>query len=142
MTTDQNKKIIQRLFTEGICKRNLDVIDQLVDPNFINHGIPDAQRGPEGFKDIIRTFTDAFPDMDVSIESIIAEADMVATRGRWKATHQNQFMGIPATGKSVQVYYIDFWKVANGKCVENWVQMDFLSLMQQLGVVNETLEAE
>jgi steroid delta-isomerase-like uncharacterized protein len=142
MTTDQNKKIIQQLFTEGICKRNLDVIDQLVDPNFINHGIPDTQRGPEGFREIIRTFTDAFPDMDVSIESIIAEGDMVATRGKWKATHQNQFMGIPATGKSVQVCYIDFWKVVNGKCMENWVQMDFLSLMQQLGVVNEALEAE
>jgi predicted ester cyclase len=81
----------------------------------------------------------AFPDMDINLENIIAEDNLVATRGYWTATHKGQFMGIDATGKKVNVRYIDFWKVENGKCVENWVQMDFLSLMQQLGVLEKEM---
>ena len=142
MTAAQNKEIVRQLFSEGICKKNLGLMDQLIHPGFVNHGIPDAKKGPEGFKEIIQTFLDAFPDMNVTIEQIISEGDFVATRGCWKATHQGQFMGIPATGKNVSVYYTDFWKVVDGKCMENWVQMDFLSLMKQLGVVGDAVEAE
>ena len=79
-------------------------------------------------------FLTAFPDFHVTLEDVIAEGDKVASRGVWRGTHQGNFMGIPATGKSVAVSYSDIWRFENGKAVENWVQMDMLGLMQQLGV--------
>ena len=97
MTAPQNKEIVQQLFKEGICKKNLNLLDQLIHPQYVNHGIPDAQPGPDGFKEIIQTFHEAFPDMDITIDNIIAEGDFVAIRGCWQATHQGQFMGVPAT---------------------------------------------
>ena len=117
MTAPQNKEIVQQLFKEGICKKNLNLLDQLIHPQYVNHGIPDAQPGPDGFKEIIQTFHEAFPDMDITIDNIIAEGDFVAIRGCWQATHQGQFMGVPATGSSVRVRYTDFWRVVDGQCI-------------------------
>ena len=66
---------------------------------------------------------------------MLGEGDKVVTRGTFTGTHQGEFNGIPATGKKVKVSYCDIWRVENGKCVENWVQMDMVGLMQQLGVI-------
>lgn len=139
MTTGYNKEIVQQLLTEGISKQNFDIIDRAIGTDYINYGIPNAKRGPEGFKEIIQVFTNAFPDMQLTLEHIIAEDNYVATRGYWTGTHKGQFMGIGATDNKVTVRYIDFWKLENGKCVENWVQMDFVNLMQQLGVLEREL---
>jgi predicted ester cyclase len=84
---------------------------------------------------MIGMFTDAFPDMRITVEEVIGEGEKVATRGTWSGTHKGSFMGVAATGKSVKIGYIDMWRFENGRAVENWVQMDMLGLMQQLGVV-------
>ena len=80
-------------------------------------------------------FLEAFPDMRITLDDVIGEGEKVATRGHWVGTHKGAFMGVPATGKAVNVKFMDMWRFENGKAVENWVQMDLLSLMQQLGVV-------
>src|SRR5258705_13075291 len=109
MTPDQNKKLIQQLFGEAMNGRNLALIDNIIAPGFVNHGIPDAKPGPEGFKAVIQQFFDAFPDMGINQEHIIAEGDIVATRGYWTGTNNGSFMGMPPTGKQVRVEYADFW---------------------------------
>jgi steroid delta-isomerase-like uncharacterized protein len=101
----------------------------------VNHDLPAPAPGPEGFKQVVGMFTESFPDMRIRLLDVIGEGDNVVTRGEWTGTHKGPFMGVPATGKSVTVKYIDIWRIDNGKAVENWVQMDFLGLMQQLGVV-------
>ena len=80
-------------------------------------------------------FRAAFPDLHVTLEDVFGEGDKVATRGYFTGTHQGEFNGIPATGKQVKVSYIDLWRLENGKAVDNWVQMDMIGLMQQLGVI-------
>ena len=132
MTSDQNKKLILQLFGEAMNGRNLALIDNLIAPGFINHGIPDAKTGPEGFKATIQQFFDAFPDMGIDVEQLIAEGDLVATRGYWTGTNKGSFMGMPPTGRHVRVDYADFWKIENDQCTENWVQMDIAGLKQQL----------
>jgi predicted ester cyclase len=132
MSTEQNKKIVRRIFQEGIGERKFQVFDELVSDKFVNHGIPDTQTGPKGLIGAVQQFIDAFPDMQVINQEFIAEGDMVATRGYMTGTHQGNFMGISATGKKIQINYIDIWKVSNGKCTENWVQMDIAGLMQQI----------
>lgn len=134
MSTETNKALIRRGFEEGVVGGNLDLMDTLLAPNYVNHNFPGGH-GPEGFKQIITMFRTGFPDFQLTIHDMIAEGDRVATRGTWSGTHQGEFMGIPATGKHVTVGYCDIWRLEGGKAAENWVQMDILGLMQQLGVV-------
>jgi steroid delta-isomerase-like uncharacterized protein len=135
MSTESNKALIRRGFEEGINHRKLDTFADVVAPSYVNHNMPIPTRGPEGFRQVIGAFLEAFPDMRIQVDQVIGEADTVATRGSFRGTHKGAFMGIPATGKPVEVAYIDFWRFEGGKAVENWVQMDMLGMMQQLGVV-------
>jgi steroid delta-isomerase-like uncharacterized protein len=133
MSTEQNKKVIEQLFLQCINDRKFSLVNQLLHPEFKHHGF--GGNGPEGFKQVINSFTDAFPDMQIQLLDIIAEGDKVVTRGSWKGTHMGTFMGLPGTSKKVETEYIDVWKLRDGKCIENWVQMDIAGLMQQLGMV-------
>jgi steroid delta-isomerase-like uncharacterized protein len=124
MATEQNKKIIQRLFKEVMNEQKFNLIDEFISNSFINHGLPNSKPGQAGFREILQMMTKAFPDMKVTAEQYVAEGDSVATRGYWTGTHNSDFMNFPATGKKVKVAYVDFWKITNGKITENWVQMD------------------
>jgi predicted ester cyclase len=135
MSAQENKALVRRIFEEGINQNQPNVFNELIDPSYVNYDFPAPSAGPEGFKMVIGMFHAAFPDMRVTLEEELAEDDKVITRGYFTGTHQGDFQGIPPTGKQIKVKYIDIWRVTNGKLVENWVQMDQLGLLQQLGVV-------
>ena len=139
MSTEQNKKIVEQFFSECIGKRNYALLSQFVSPDYVNHNFPGAPKGYEGLQQVIENFFNGFPDMKITIEEIIGEGDSVATRGYWTGTNKGEFMGMPATGKQVKVGYIDFWKLRDGKGIENWVQMDIAGLMQQLQTMPESV---
>lgn len=135
MSTESNKAMIRRGFEEGMNQRKLQVFEAIMAPNYVNHDMPAPGPGPEGFRAVVGMFFEAFPDMRITLDDVIGEGEKVVTRGHWVGTHKGAFMGVPATGKSVNVKFMDMWRLENGKAVENWVQMDLLSLMQQLGAV-------
>ena len=135
MGTDSNKKIIEDLFSEVVNGQNLSATDKFIGPGYVNHGIPNAKTGPSGFKEIIQQFISAFPDLHVTQQQFIADGDTVAVRGYWTGTNKGSFIGAPASGRKVRVDYVDIWRIQNGKGVENWVQMDMLGVMQQIGVM-------
>jgi len=135
MSTEQNKASVRRIFEEGLNQNKPGVFDELIAPSYVNHDLPAPVPGPEGFKMVIGLFLAAFPDMHATIEEALAEGDKVITRGYFTGTHKGDFQGIPPTGKQVNVKYIDIWRVENGKMVENWVRLDQLGMMQQLGVI-------
>jgi len=135
MTTDQNNAFVKQMLNEVMNGYKLSLIDQLIAPNFQHHGIPDAKGGPAGFRETLQGFLTAFPDFHINMEHVAADGDLIATRGYWTGTNTGSFMGIPATGKKVRVDYIDFWKLQNGKAIENWVSMDMQAMMTQLGVM-------
>ncbi len=95
-----------------------------------------------GFKNGLQEFQDnwqrpfqaAFSDKVCIDEARITQGQWCAAFGRQEAVHSGEFMGIAATGKRVEIRYMDFWKVVDGKIVDNWVMVDFPSVMQQLGV--------
>ena len=132
---EQNKSLVRRIFEEGINQNKQGVFDELIALSYVNHDIPAPTPGLEGFKMVIGMFLAAFPDMRVTIEEELAEGSKVITRGYFTGTHQGDFQGIPPTGKQIKVKYIDIWLVENGKLMENWVRLDELGLMQQLGVI-------
>jgi predicted ester cyclase len=136
MSTVENKALIRRLFEEGLHQNKLSVFDELLAPNFMIYGAPPGiQPGREGFRQGIEGFRTAFPDLHVTFEEEFAVDDVVFHRGYVTGTHRGEFQGIPPTGKQFKINTLSLWRVVNGKALENWVQMDMLGLMQQLGVI-------
>jgi|SRR5215467_164316 len=97
MSTEENKAIVRRFFTEVLSQGQLAVVDELLAPTYINYfpGLPEPVRGPEGFKALGKGWLAAFPDMHFTVEDLIAEGDKVVARSSIRATHQGAFMGIP-----------------------------------------------
>ncbi|MEZ0369927.1 MAG: ester cyclase [Candidatus Sericytochromatia bacterium] len=131
--SEQNKALVRRVF-EGMNRGDVQVFDEVLSPEYKNHNMPMPVPGPEGMKQVIGMFRSGFPDFKVDLEQVLADGDRVVSQGVWTGTHQGEFMGIPATGKPISVGYIDIWRFVDGKAVENWVQMDMVGMMQQLGV--------
>ena len=105
-------------------------------PDFVAHmpGAPEPMNR-EAFIQFQCVFVSAFPDFALTLEEQIAEGDKVANRVVFRGTHKGHFQGIPPTGKRVTVTAITIERVAGGKIVEHWIEMDALGMMQQLGVV-------
>jgi steroid delta-isomerase-like uncharacterized protein len=135
MSGTENKAMVRRIFEAAINAGDDAVIGELLAADYVNYDTPAPAPGPEGFKQVFAQFRAAFPDMKVTIEDEFADGDLAGTRGRFTGTHQGEFMGIPASGKPIDVKYIDLWRVRGGKLAENWVQMDMAGLMQQIGAM-------
>lgn len=138
MSTEKNKFIIRHWLEEGWSKGNVAVADDLIDPNFIVHGAGGQATlsGPDGVKQLVLTWRNGFPDGQMIIEDMFAEGDKVAIRMTWRGTHTGEFYSIAPTGKHVNVTSIGIDRIANGKIVEGWGEVDLLGLYQQLGVIS------
>jgi steroid delta-isomerase-like uncharacterized protein len=133
---EENKALVNRL-TQAFNDGNLDLVDELVAPDFVGHNplMPEPIQGPEGLKGFFATFRAAMPDIHHPSWTLIAEGDLVAIHMPIEGTFTNELMGIPPNGKKVVVWMCNIWRAAEGKLVEWWISMDTLGLMQQLGVV-------
>ena len=95
-----------------------------------------VEPGLENIRQFYQGFLGAFPNGHVAIEDLIAEGDKVTCRFTFTGTHQGLLMGgIPPTGKAVTIGGITILRFGGEQCVERWTQMDFLGMMQQVGVV-------
>jgi steroid delta-isomerase-like uncharacterized protein len=134
--SEQNKKLMRRIFDEVWNQGNLETIDEIFSPDFVTHFLPPGTPpGRDGIRQYISMYRAAFPDVHIDVEDQIAEGDKVVTRTTIRGTHKGTFMGIPATGKKIQVSAIIITRFEGGQNVESWVEQDRLGLMQQLGVV-------
>jgi steroid delta-isomerase-like uncharacterized protein len=137
MTIEENKAIARRHVEEGVGKRNLSIVDELLATNFVLHaplpsGVPLDR---EGYKKLVSMIHTGFSDYRVAVEDMVAEGDKVVIRLTMRGTHEGEFMGITPTGKHVTWTGITILRIEGGKIVEIWNQVDNLSMMQQLGVV-------
>jgi steroid delta-isomerase-like uncharacterized protein len=136
MSAEENKALVRRWVEEVVNKHSLAAIDELVDPNAVDHAaLPGQPQGIEGIRQFFRGFFTAFPDLQATVEDIIAEGDKVVARSTARGTHRGEFLGLAPTGRQITVSSIDIARLANGKQVEHWGQFDTLGLMQQLGAV-------
>jgi steroid delta-isomerase-like uncharacterized protein len=137
MSIEENKAAERRFYEEVWGKHNLDVVDELVVPEVVEHNpaVPGQGRGREGFRQTVAMALSAFPDMQITIEDLVAEGDKVVVRWMGRGTHRGEFIGILPTNKQVTPAGIDIWRYEGGKRVESWRQWDLLGLMQQLGVI-------
>jgi predicted ester cyclase len=136
MSTEANKTSVRRFYDEVFNKKNRAAIDEFIDPNQVDHAAPPGTPGGlAGAKQTIGMYLTAFPDLHFTVEDMIAEGDKLVARLTVRGTQHGAFMGIPPTGKHVTVTAIDISRMAGGKSVEHWIEMDTLGMMQQLGVI-------
>ena len=138
MGVEENKALARRSIEEPWNQHRMETIDELTAPDFVSHDPANPEvRGPEGLKQLVSMYVNAFPDVQFTIEEQIAEGDKVVTRYTARGTHSGELQGIAPTGKMATVTGILINRIAEGKIAESWVNWDTLGLMQQLGVVPE-----
>ena len=132
---EANKAIVGRFIDEALSQGNLDTVDELVAADFVHYasGKIDVE-GTEQYKGFITMQRTAFPDLVVTVEDMIAEADKVAVRSTYSGTHLGGFIGIAPTGVHVTFTGICIFRIASGMIAEIWTEYDALGLMEQLGV--------
>ena len=137
MSTETNKAIVSRYVEQVWNKGRLDLIGEFFAENVFEHGAPQIPglNGRDSLKTIIGGARTSFPDVKLALHDVIAEDDKVVTHWTMTATHQGEFMGIPATGKQIMNTGVTIYRLDNARIVEIWNFADNLSMMQQLGVV-------
>ena len=131
-----NAAIVRAFVDDVITGGNIDAAAQYFWEDVIEQ-VPMPGQGPglEGLKDILRAMRAGFPDIVFSIKEQIAEDDKVASRFEWTGTHHGEFLGIPATGRSVRVWGVVIDRLEDGRIKDTRIIMDTLGMMGQLGVL-------
>lgn len=141
--TEENKAIEARFIEEVLNEKNLDAADELVAEDVVElDPFPGQEQGREGLKQLLGMLFAAFPDWRWTIEEMIAEGNKVANRFTWRGTHQGDFLGIPPTGRQVEVKGVVIDRIIEGKIADTRILMDNLGLMQQLGVIPSPEQSE
>ena len=143
---EQAKHIIKRFVEELWNARRLDVADQIFSEDCVTHQLrsgvlaESVHRGPQAMKEHVSGWLMSFPDLRFNVEQMIAERDRVVSQLVMEGTHRDIWMGIPPTGKRLQIRMITIHRIANSKIAEDWVLVESLGFFQQLGVLPDTAE--
>jgi steroid delta-isomerase-like uncharacterized protein len=109
-------------------------LNELMREDYIQHN-PLVAQGRKGFQDFFEAWFKASPDFKYELKQIVSEGDKVWAYGTYSGTHNGDWLGIPATGKTYKFDAVDIFRVQDGKLAEHWDVLDVLSLFKQLGVV-------
>jgi steroid delta-isomerase-like uncharacterized protein len=131
----ENIEIITR-FEYAFRAADQTTIDELCDAGLVDHNpAPDHEPTLAGFKQKVAGFKAVFPDLEEDLQEIIADSDAVATRWVVTGSLQREFMGIPASGQTIRVEGMNFYRLKGGRVTDIWTQFDGVALMQQLGAI-------
>jgi steroid delta-isomerase-like uncharacterized protein len=131
------KTLDQRFVDEVINGRDLGAaLTELVAEDFVEENpLPGQGPGRAGLADILAGMFAAFPDLNWTVHRLVAEGDRVASFCTWTGTHRGEFMGIPATGRSVTVEAWTMDRFRHGQLVQSRIIMDVAGMLIQLGVI-------
>ena len=133
------KDVARRFYEEIINQKNVDAIDQLCTADFEDHNPPAGRKGTlDATKQQFLELAAAFPDLKMIVQDQIAEGDRVVNRVLVRGTHKGDYMGMPGSGKTVEIGGIDILRMVNGKAAERWGYFDDVKLMQQIGTMPST----
>ena len=137
----ENVRNIRRIYDELWNGRNLSLADELIADDAINYdtGRVPMPFGPEGMKGTVRRISAAFPDHRHEVDEVIVDGDSVVVRCTLTGTHEGPFMGIPPTGRRIEVTEIHIYRLVDGKAVEHRVGRDDLGAMRQLGIIADAI---
>lgn len=131
---EQNKAIAKRAFEEILSQGHFELAEQLYAKDFVNHGIH-QNASLEEDQAALKGWHQAFPDVVVTAEKVMAEGDLVTVYWIARGTNTGTGNGLPATGKRAELAGITIWRIVDGKIKEEWSAFDQLSMMRQLGLL-------
>ena len=138
MSEEEKKALVSRIAADIWNRGDLEVVDEVMAADAPYHGphMPNGLGDRESWRQAIAGYRGAFPDSHVTFDELIVSGDTVV--GRWRATgtHTGPLPGLPPTGKPIALGGITIYRIADGKIVEAWEQLDMLGMWQQLGVVS------
>lgn len=124
------KDLVARFYDEVLNQQKLDVMAELFDPDFVEHGTPPVM-GLEGFRSFVRGLAKGLPDVHLTVEDWIVEGDRVVARCSVTGTHDGELLGFAPTGRPISWTSIHIWRVENGRLAERWSEADVLGLVEQ-----------
>ena len=133
---EQNKALAKRAFEELLSRGQFELAEQLYAKDFVNHGIH-RDIGLQEDQEALKGWHKAFPDIAIVPKKLIAEGDLVVVYWVARGTNTGTGNGLPATGKQVEQSGITIWRILNGKIKEEWSAFDQLSMMKQLGLLDQ-----
>jgi steroid delta-isomerase-like uncharacterized protein len=136
--SEENKALVRRWFEEVWNRGRAEAIDEMFAEDGVAYGLAGdagSLRGPAAFRPFHRSFREAFPDIEVVVEDVIAEGDKLAARCSVRAKHQGDTLGFRATGRPMEITGMTFARVRDGKIVEAWNNFDFMAMFGQLGAL-------
>jgi steroid delta-isomerase-like uncharacterized protein len=131
---EQNKAIARRAFEEILSHGRFELASELYAKDFVSHGMH-RSAGLEEDQAALKGWHQAFPDVAIVPEKLIAEDDLVTIYWIASGTNTGTGNGLPATGKKAELAGITIWRIVDGKIKEEWSAFDQLSMMQQLGLL-------
>jgi steroid delta-isomerase-like uncharacterized protein len=134
MALEENKALFRRIPEEVWSKGDMAAADVILSAGFVNHN-PAFGNAPtrDGYKQTVLQFRQAFPDLTMTVEDVIAEGDRVTLRCRVGGTHLGRFGAFPASGRAVEFTLTATGRIDDGQVAELWVNGDLMTLLQQLG---------
>ncbi len=141
MSAEENKEKARRLLEEAFGEGKVELVDDLLDPNFVCYD-PNSEageiRGADTIKGEIEYFRTAVPDLTYTVEDQIAEGEKVVSRYTATGTHEGEYFGVAGTGNRIEMSGIQIDRFdENGKMVEEWPEYDLLGAMRQIGAIPE-----
>ena len=121
-------------FVTMLNEHDPNLVDRFVARDYINHNVFVGD-GREANRRFWAAFFTALPDLTASMEDLVISGDRVAGRFAYRGTPTGEFLGIPATGRKVEMRSIDIWRVEDGMLVEHWDELNTLQLLQQMGLL-------
>ncbi|NDJ63105.1 MAG: ester cyclase [Chloroflexi bacterium] len=134
---EAHRALFERWFEELWNKKNYDITQELVHPDFTAHGAggQSIRQGPDGVAEMVRTWHAAMPDGRMTVDDIVTEGDLSMIRMTWEGTHTGAFGDIPASNKRIKVTSIGIDRVVNGKITEGWGELDMMGMLMQMGAI-------
>jgi len=132
-SAEANKELLRRFYKEVYVDWNMELVDEVVSPQFISHDWPESgPTGPQAFRDYYAAIRSAVPDARYEVDDLIAEGDRVVVRWRLLGTHKGEFSGIAPTGRPIVLKGVAIYRVESGMLMERWVVSDLYGALEQI----------
>jgi steroid delta-isomerase-like uncharacterized protein len=135
--SEENKAVARRFFEEIWNEGDVAKVDEILAPDYMGQAPPETMQGREGYRQLVSKYKGALPDLQFTIDDMVAERDLVTIRWSNNWTHQGELEGMAATGVKGETTGTTMLKIADGKVVNEWSNWDALGFMQQVGAIPE-----
>jgi steroid delta-isomerase-like uncharacterized protein len=134
MPASEHEELLRRYITEVWDEGDPEAVARFAADDYLRHRSPvTAPLDLAAQIERLKGFRQAFPDITIEVVDVAADGDLIAFRATLRGTHDGEFLGIPATGRTVTVGLVDFIRVEDGKFAEQWGGPDMHDLLTQLG---------